>query len=421
VTANAIEIEGLGKSYRLGEAHGTRSLREAFMSALHRASTSKARHRRPEIWALRDVDLTVREGEAVGVIGRNGAGKSTLLKILSRITEPTTGVSRTHGRVASLLEVGTGFHPELTGRENVFLNGAILGLTRREIGGRFDEIVSFAGVEPFIDTPVKRYSTGMHLRLAFAVAAHLQPDVLLVDEVLAVGDAEFQSKCLRRMESVGAEGRTVVFVSHNLGAVGLLCSRAVWLDGGRVRAQGPTAEVIEAYIRAQTLGQVDTWHGRSAGPVTVHGMRVTDARGNVAETLSREEPVVIEVRYTLERAVPGFDLAGFVLRSGGPEILCESWADTADDRPAEPGTYLARLEVPPVLNIGDYVVGLWMGDPYDTFIHEMAVQRFRLAGDARNRPNRAVALRLPWRVVRDADAEGNGSPDDSARQQANLP
>ena len=418
---NAIQIEGLGKSYRLGEAHGPRSVREALSSTLRRASRRDPRHRRPEIWALRDVDLTVREGEAIGVIGRNGAGKSTLLKILSRITEPTTGLSRTRGRVASLLEVGTGFHPELTGRENVFLNGAILGMTRREISARFDEIVSFAGVEPFIDTPVKRYSTGMYLRLAFAVAAHLEPDVLLVDEVLAVGDAEFQSKCLRRMESVGADGRTVVFVSHNLGAVGLLCTRAMWLEGGRVRAEGPTAEVLEAYIRAQTLGQADTWRGRTAGPVTVHGVRVTDARGHDAETLARGEPVVIEVRYTLERAVPGFDLAGFVVRSGGPEILCESWADTAQDRPAGAGTYVARLTIPPLLNIGDYVVGLWMGDPYDTFIHEMAVDRFRLAGDAQNRPNRAVALRLPWSVEREPDDAGERSPDASAPQQVNLP
>ena len=421
MSANAIEVEGLGKSYRLGEAHGTRSLREAITSTLRRASTHEGRHHRSEIWALRDVDLSVREGEAIGVIGRNGAGKSTLLKILSRITEPTAGVARIRGRVASLLEVGTGFHPELTGRENVFLNGAILGMTRREIGARFDEIVSFAGVEPFIDTPVKRYSTGMYLRLAFAVAAHLEPDVLLVDEVLAVGDAEFQSKCLRRMESVGADGRTVVFVSHNLGAVGLLCTRSVWLDGGRVHTVGPTAEVIEAYIRAQTLGEADAWRDRSAGPVTVHGVRVTDARGHATETLPREEPIVIEVRYTLERSVPGFDLAGFVLRSGGPEILCESWADTAQERPAEPGRYLARLEIPPVLNIGDYVVGLWMGDPYETFIHEMAVHRFRLAGDAQNRPNRAVALRLPWRVEHETDAAAGGSMDASGRQQANLP
>jgi ABC-type polysaccharide/polyol phosphate transport system ATPase subunit len=421
VSVNAVEVEGLGKRYRLGEDHGTTSVREALTRSWRHASRLERRARRPEIWALRDVDLAVSEGEAVGVIGRNGAGKSTLLKILSRITEPTSGVSRTRGRVASLLEVGTGFHPELTGRENVFLNGAILGMTRRDIVQRFDEIVSFSGVEPFIDTPIKRFSTGMYLRLAFAVAAHLEPDVLLVDEVLAVGDAEFQAKCLRRMESVGDEGRTVVFVSHNLGAVGLLCTRTIWLDGGGVRATGPTAEVVQAYVQAQTLGEGTAWQGTTAGPVTVHDVRVTDATGRPAETLQRDEPMVIEVRYTLGRRVQGFDLAAFVLRAGGPEILCESWGDTATERAGEPGTYVARLQIPPVLNIGDHVVGLWMGDPYDTFIHEMAVRRFHLAGDAQNRPNRAVALRLPWQVERAEHPIAGKAADPPSQEQANLP
>src|ERR671911_2441841 len=212
----AIEVDRVSKRYRLGEYHSARTLAEAAANALHRLG--RQRSRPEEIWSLRDVSFALDEGHALGIIGRNGAGKSTLLKILSRITEPTAGVARMRGRVAALLEVGTGFHPELTGRENVYLNGAILGMTRRDISRRFEDIVTFAGVERFIETPVKRYSSGMYLRLAFAVAAHLEPDILVVDEVLAVGDAEFQSKCLRRMESVERESRTVVFVSHNMAA-----------------------------------------------------------------------------------------------------------------------------------------------------------------------------------------------------------
>ncbi|MDQ4131233.1 MAG: ABC transporter ATP-binding protein, partial [Actinomycetota bacterium] len=212
---NAVEVEALSKRYFLGEDHAAvRNLRETLAAGVQRIG--RGRRPREEIWSLKDVNLHIPEGTALGVIGRNGAGKSTLLKILSRITEPTSGVARTRGRVGSLLEVGTGFHPELTGRENIFLNGAILGMPRREIERAFDEIVGFAGVERFLDTPVKRYSSGMYLRLAFSVAAHLEADILLVDEVLAVGDAEFQRKCLGRMASVEREGRTVVFVSHNL-------------------------------------------------------------------------------------------------------------------------------------------------------------------------------------------------------------
>ena len=202
-----------------------------------------------EFWALKDVSFEVKEGEVIGIIGRNGAGKSTLLKILSRITEPTEGRARLRGRVGSLLEVGTGFHPELTGRENVFLNGAILGMTQREISKKFDEIVAFAEVERFLDTPVKRYSSGMYVRLAFAVAAHLEPDVLVVDEVLAVGDAEFQQKCLGKMDDVSRrEGRTVLFVSHNMGAISKLCPTAIWLDRGSIRQYGSTESVVREYL-----------------------------------------------------------------------------------------------------------------------------------------------------------------------------
>ena len=252
MSAPAIRADRLSKRYRLGERRPFKSLRESLTGAFRRPLSGR-RHRE-HIWALDAVSFEIAEGEAVGVIGRNGAGKSTLLKVLSRITQPTSGRAEVRGRIGSLLEVGTGFHPELTGRENISLNGAILGMKRAEIAAKFDAIVDFAGVERFIDTPVKRYSSGMYLRLAFAVAAHLEPEILLVDEVLAVGDLAFQKKCLGRMQSVSREGRTVLFVSHNLAAIRSLCSRAVLLQDGRLEAAGPADEVIERYLRDAAAG-----------------------------------------------------------------------------------------------------------------------------------------------------------------------
>jgi len=249
-----IEIESLGKSYRIG-ANRERylSLRDEMAKKAHgfyRRFLSRHRHlpKSEEFWALKDVSFSVQAGEAVGIIGRNGAGKSTLLKVLSKITPPTTGKITLRGRMASLLEVGTGFHPELTGRENIYLNGAILGMTRGEIKRKFDEIVAFAEVETFLDTPVKRYSSGMYVRLAFAVAAHLEPEILVVDEVLAVGDAQFQEKCLGRMGEVAREGRTVLFVSHNMAAISKLCRSCVLLRSGMVEVSGTTEKVIERYL-----------------------------------------------------------------------------------------------------------------------------------------------------------------------------
>jgi lipopolysaccharide transport system ATP-binding protein len=247
----AIRVEGLGKRYYLRQREPYGTLRDVLV----RAATLPARVLRGAagrggtdvLWALRDVGFDIRDGEVVGIVGRNGSGKSTLLKILSRITEPTTGHALVRGRVGSLLEVGTGFHPELSGRENVFVNGAILGMRRRDILRHFDEIVAFAGVERFIDTPVKHYSSGMQMRLAFAVAAHLEPEILLVDEVLAVGDAEFQRKCLGKMKDVSLQGRTVLLVSHQMGQIRRLCETVIWLDQGRVRAAGAAGPTIRAY------------------------------------------------------------------------------------------------------------------------------------------------------------------------------
>src|SRR5436305_4829038 len=250
-----IQAEKLSKRYRLGEHERYHALRDVLTRAL-RSPMSFLRRSQPEMfWALKEISLDVREGEVLGVIGRNGAGKTTLLKILSRITRPTSGWAEIRGRVGSLLEVGTGFHPELTGRENTFLSGAILGMSKREITCKFDEIVAFAELEKFIDTPVKYYSSGMYVRLAFAVAAHLEPEILLVDEVLAVGDINFQKKCLGKMGDVAKQGRTIVLVSHQMNQMRRLCQRVAWIDGGHVRMDGPTHEVVSAYESAMLSGE----------------------------------------------------------------------------------------------------------------------------------------------------------------------
>src|SRR6266480_6383227 len=244
----AIRVENLGKMFRIGgKSERYKTFRDT-LAGFFRKTGARRQAKDEPFWALKDVSFEIKRGEVVGVIGRNGAGKSTLLKVLSRITEPTKGSAEIHGRVGSLLEVGTGFHPELTGRENVYLNGAILGMHRSEIEKKFDEIVAFAEVEKFIDTPVKHYSSGMYLRLAFAVAAHLEPEILLVDEVLAVGDARFQRKCLDKMQDVGKQGHTVLFVSHNMPAITRLCPRTILLDQGRVLSDGPSHQVASEYL-----------------------------------------------------------------------------------------------------------------------------------------------------------------------------
>jgi|KBSSwiStaDraftv2_1062776.scaffolds.fasta_scaffold30095_3 homopolymeric O-antigen transport system ATP-binding protein len=254
-----IKVEGLGKQYRVGSRlQQFATLRDSISAAVRKPLAALRPNGHSEtFWALRDVDFEVAPGEVIGVIGRNGAGKSTLLKILSRITEPTTGRVELYGRVASLLEVGTGFHPELTGRENVFLNGAVLGMRKAEIDRKFEEIVAFAEIERFIDTPVKHYSSGMYVRLAFAVAAHLEPEILIIDEVLAVGDAQFQKRCLGKMNEVARSGRTVLFVSHNMRAVAQLCGHCIWIDGGQVMSRGLSNEVVVDYLASSQPQKMD--------------------------------------------------------------------------------------------------------------------------------------------------------------------
>ncbi len=295
---------------------------------------------------MKDVSFEVRTGEVVGMIGRNGAGKSTLLKILSRITEPTEGSGEMHGRVGSLLEVGTGFHGELSGRENVYLNGAILGMKRVDIARKFDAIVAFAEVEKFIDTPVKHYSSGMYLRLAFAVAAHLDPEILIVDEVLAVGDASFQKKCLNKMQDVGQEGRTVLFVSHNMAAITRLCERAILLDGGRVLKDGPATEVVNAYLKAGLGTTAAREWSEGERPhkdiVALCAVRVRDDQGAIAESIDIRRPVLLEMEY--ETWMPDYVLMPYFALSVDEGVVAFTSNDVDPEwrgRPRPLGRYVS--------------------------------------------------------------------------------
>ncbi len=294
----AIRVENLSKLYHIGQRESAyKTLRESIMNLFSR------RDGKPDtFWALKDVSFQVKRGEAVGIIGRNGAGKTTLLKILTRITEPTEGIAEIHGRVGSLLEVGTGFHPELTGRENIFLNGAILGMTKNEIKRKFDEIVAFAEIEKFMDTPVKRYSSGMYVRLAFAVAAHLEPEILLVDEVLAVGDVGFQKKCLGKMGDVAKEGRTVLFVSHNMGAIRGLCQRTVWINDGHILDDGETQRVVSRYMNAVTKGFAQG-RAKDNEQVIIEQIVFRNCRGEETLNFAFGDDLLVEIHFRARQSI----------------------------------------------------------------------------------------------------------------------
>lgn len=322
-----IRGENLGKKYRLGqkEHSGYKTLREALADSARRLARGNRLPPEKDFWALRELSFEIAQGEVIGIIGRNGAGKSTLLKILSRITEPTTGRVRITGRVASLLEVGTGFHPELTGRENIFLNGAILGMSRAEIKARFDEIVAFSEIEPFLDTPVKRYSSGMYVRLAFAVAAHLDPEILIVDEVLAVGDIQFQEKCLGKMREVAAgSGRTIFFVSHNLSAIQQLCTRVILLRDGHLVSTGRPDQVINDYVSsAATSGYIA---GRQADQnIELTNVRVI-AGNEVNPIITNRDPVTIEFSVSQLAEIAGANL-GFEFKDMKNRVIFRSEID----------------------------------------------------------------------------------------------
>ncbi len=363
----AIRVNNISKLYHIGakqKRHDT--LRDSIMSAFEAPKRWFGRNGQAaeeDLWALKDVSFEVKHGEVVGIIGRNGAGKSTLLKILSRITKPTTGSIEMHGRIASLLEVGTGFHPELTGRENIYLNGAILGMRRAEIDRKFDEIVAFAEIEKFLDTPVKRYSSGMYVRLAFAVAAHLEPEILIVDEVLAVGDAEFQKKCLGKMGDVAKEGRTVLFVSHNMHAVTALCHWAIQLNKGMIVRRANALEVVEQYL-GETLNEVarTEWRGSEGDEnVSLRKTMITTQNGSPFTT-DEEVNIVIELEvlrevYALVVAVEIWNVR--------QQLLAYTAQDDKESPPSQvlrPGVYEWQLTIPPnTFAEGTYIIRFDVG------------------------------------------------------------
>jgi lipopolysaccharide transport system ATP-binding protein len=369
MSAIAIQVEQLGKQYRIGgQPERYKALRDVVANTISRSVRSARSRLRQDgapngsqqtFWALRDLSFEIPRGHVVGIIGRNGAGKSTLLKILSRITEPTQGWVDLYGRVGSLLEVGTGFHPELTGRENIYLNGAILGMRKQEVERKFDEIVSFAEVEKFIDTPVKHYSSGMYLRLAFAVAAHLEPEILLVDEVLAVGDAAFQQKCIGKMVDVAQEGRTVLFVSHNMAAVSTLCRSAIVLDQGRVVLHASTSEAIHRYSHLQQT--------TSEANVSAHGVRVTYLRvlSDEADTLDPSADAVVQLGLLIGEPLTDLKIL-LVLRDAAQNLLLhqmKNWRDLVGA--CDAGDYRITTTLPP----------LWLADGVYTLYVKTIAER----------------------------------------------
>lgn len=371
----AIAVNGLGKRFRIAKVRRRNdSVRELLTEGITgpfrrtwkmlRGKADSAAELDETFWAFRNISFGIRRGEVVGIVGRNGAGKSTLLKILSRITLPTEGTAEIHGRVGSLLEVGTGFHQELSGRENIFLNGAILGMRRTEIERKMDEIIEFSEIGKFIDTPIKHYSSGMTMRLAFSVAAHLEPEIMMVDEVLAVGDASFQRKCLGKMDEFSNQGRTVLFVSHNMGAVTQLCSRVLWLEKGELRMDGPADEVVSAYL-SKGSDNHGVWNNEVGPDETreawLKRARLLDVAGEAITTVSFEDPFRIEVDYKIHRPVRGLSVLVKLVDARG-DVVFES--TDIDDSPRqhqvrEPGSYRSVCHMPShLLKPGRYHVTL---------------------------------------------------------------
>jgi len=411
----AIQIDGISKSYTIFHARNrpdtfrdqiveaTKRLRQRLLLGQPVSVTQRSRE---TFWALENISLRIEHGDRIGVIGRNGAGKSTLLKILSRITPPTRGRFTMQGRVASLLEVGTGFHPELSGRENIFLNGAILGMSRREITSRFDEIVAFSEIEKFLDTPVKRYSSGMYVRLAFAVAAHLSPEILLIDEVLAVGDARFQKRCLGKMESLAGEGRTVLFVSHNMAAVKALCNKGVVLHEGRLTASGEIEGVIQAYESAGSIAAAEVdlrdWSQRGGdGEMRFSAARITDRLGAVCQEFSLGSDITIEFTVRSPEKLHSAKLAVQIATSEGLRLcnMVDTDSGFRFDHPrAEERLSVAMDDVR--LYPGVYYLSLWAGsvdsmDTYD-FVENCLMFTIKDGGDLTMRPLPKDAGLLFW-------------------------
>ncbi|MEH2319922.1 ABC transporter ATP-binding protein [Nostoc sp.] len=357
-----IRVENLGKKYIIGhqQQESYTALRDVIANKvksfgnLIQNPKSKIQNHQEEFWALKDVSFEIKQGERVGIIGRNGAGKSTLLKILSRITEPTKGSIKIKGRVASLLEVGTGFHPELTGRENIYLNGAILGMGKVDIKRKFDDIVAFAEVEKFLDTPVKRYSSGMYVRLAFAVAAHLEPEILIVDEVLAVGDSQFQKKCLGKMEDVGKEGRTVLFVSHNMATVTTLCQRAIWLINGKIHQEGNADWITSKYLihGSELSGDITLDTGKQDPRFCFKRISLLNLEGQITSVFDIRQPIRVRLEYCSIQFVKDLELTIRVYNSSGIPIFSVNRSSSLSSEVRE-GTYIAEIQFPGKLLVSD--------------------------------------------------------------------
>ena len=410
MTDLAVRVANLGKQYRIGERQPYKSLRESLTRAVRGRLRGDGRAPRETIWALRDVSFEIARGEVIGVIGRNGAGKSTLLKILARITDPTEGRVEVRGRVGSLLEVGTGFHMELTGRENIYLNGAILGMKKAEIGRKFDEIVAFAELEQFLDTPVKHYSTGMYLRLAFGVAAHLEPEILLVDEVLAVGDAAFQKKCLGKMGDVALQGRTVLFVSHNLPAVQRLCRRCILLDRGTMESEGATDKVLSVYLDSLSENlHCAELHPDSSRPMRLRRVAVAANGGGNDGVVDFSQGVEVVLEYDINTPVVSSHVACFITNAEGVCVLGSGDADI-DERRLErrsPGSFRTRFAIPGgLLGEGTYSVTVTMGKPYvEVYDRHEAIVQFQVVDRTSQRRKTQhtrrpgiLGIELPWSV-----------------------
>jgi len=374
-----IEVKGIGKKYNITHERGGyialrdilgNIIRNPFSFAKNKIKNAIGLERKEEFWALRNVNFNVKKGEVVGVIGANGAGKSTLFKILSQITPPTEGEIVIRGRVGSLLEVGTGFHPELTGRENISLNGAILGMKHREIAKRFDEIVEFAGIEKFLDTPVKYYSSGMYVRLAFSVAAHMEPDILLIDEVLAVGDAEFQKKCLGKMDEITKkEGRTILFVSHNMGAISQLCQKTILLKDGRIFKIGETSEIVSIYINERIKsGQSAEFPADETKKVKIRSVTIFDKDDKASSLIKIFEPFKIKITYDVNEKVRGIHVSVVLIDKGENDVFVsgESDANPSALKEKEIGSHSAIFKFPAgsiSLNRGVYFIKAIVGPP----------------------------------------------------------
>ncbi|HEV2733707.1 MAG TPA: ABC transporter ATP-binding protein [Longimicrobiaceae bacterium] len=421
----AIRVEGLGKRFRLAPERRTTMLREAIVRGLRSAGgrlAGRGRRADEEFWALRDVSFQVPRGEAMGIVGGNGAGKSTLLKVLARITEPTEGDAWIHGRVGSLLEVGTGFHSELSGRENTYLNGAILGMKRAEIDRKFDEIVAFAGVEQFIDTPVKHYSSGMYLRLAFAVAAHLEPEILIVDEVLAVGDAEFQKKCLGKMSEVAQDGRTVLFVSHNMDAVQRLCSRCILLEGGRIVEAGAPADVVRRYLSRELLHpgpgewvDVSRRPREGTGEGRFAAARYAGPGGAPAGPVVSGGPVEVTVQVDASARLTVDSLGVTFFTVGGTKLVNADTAREGRVLRLDRGRNEVVVEIEALhLNPGVYPVGLWLASSATGVVFDYVESAFEVTVEGTGaggfgstpRSDGYVPCRFRARVVQPAAAGG---------------